>query len=56
MMSQTNKLPQSQVPWYIGTVTETLQAIQLCKDNEWDVIVSHRSGETNDSFIALPYF
>lgn len=39
-------------PNQIGTVTETLQAIQLCKDNEWDVIVSHRSGETNDSFIA----
>ncbi|HLW72783.1 MAG TPA: phosphopyruvate hydratase [Candidatus Babeliales bacterium] len=39
-------------PNQIGTVTETLQAIQLCKDNEWDVIVSHRSGETNDTFIA----
>jgi enolase len=39
-------------PNQIGTVTETLQAIQLCKENEWDVIVSHRSGETNDSFIA----
>ena len=39
-------------PNQIGTVTETLQAIQLCKDNEWDVVVSHRSGETNDAFIA----
>ncbi len=39
-------------PNQIGTVTETLQAIQLCKDNQWDVIVSHRSGETNDTFIA----
>lgn len=39
-------------PNQIGTITETLQAIQLCKDNEWDVIVSHRSGETNDTFIA----
>jgi len=39
-------------PNQIGTVTETLQAIQLCKENDWDVIVSHRSGETNDSFIA----
>ena len=39
-------------PNQIGTMTETLQAIQLCKENEWDVIVSHRSGETNDSFIA----
>ncbi|HJZ24084.1 MAG TPA: phosphopyruvate hydratase, partial [Candidatus Babeliales bacterium] len=32
--------------------TETLQAVALCKDNDWDVVVSHRSGETNDSFIA----
>jgi enolase len=39
-------------PNQIGTVTETLQAITLCKENEWDVIVSHRSGETNDTFIA----
>lgn len=39
-------------PNQIGTVTETLQAIQLCKDNEWDAVVSHRSGETNDAFIA----
>lgn len=39
-------------PNQIGTVTETLQAVQLCKENDWDVIVSHRSGETNDSFIA----
>lgn len=39
-------------PNQIGTVTETLQSIALCKDNNWDVIVSHRSGETNDSFIA----
>lgn len=39
-------------PNQIGTITETIQAITLCKDNDWDVIISHRSGETNDSFIA----
>ncbi len=39
-------------PNQIGTVTEALQAAVLCKDNNWDVVVSHRSGETNDSFIA----
>lgn len=39
-------------PNQIGTITETLQAIQLCKDNDWDIVVSHRSGETNDTFIA----
>lgn len=39
-------------PNQIGTVTETLQAIKLCKEYDKNVIVSHRSGETNDSFIA----
>lgn len=39
-------------PNQIGTISETLQAVLLCKDNNLDVIVSHRSGETNDSFIA----
>ncbi|MFH1832338.1 MAG: phosphopyruvate hydratase [bacterium] len=36
----------------IGTVTETWQAIKLSKDNNYTTVVSHRSGETNDSFIA----
>lgn len=39
-------------PNQIGTITEVLQAAILCKDNNWDIVVSHRSGETNDSFIA----
>lgn len=39
-------------PNQIGTITETLQSVALCRDNHWDVVVSHRSGETNDSFIA----
>ncbi len=39
-------------PNQIGTVTEALQAIALCKEHGMNVIVSHRSGETNDSFIA----
>lgn len=36
----------------IGTVTETLEAIHLCQDAGWNAIISHRSGETEDSFIA----
>lgn len=36
----------------IGTVTETVEAIRLCRDAEWGFVVSHRSGETEDSFIA----
>lgn len=39
-------------PNQIGTITETLQAIELCHEHALSVIVSHRSGETTDSFIA----
>ncbi len=39
-------------PNQIGTIAETIQAIQLCKNNNLNTIVSHRSGETNDTFIA----
>lgn len=39
-------------PNQIGTVTETLQAVKLCKANDVAIIVSHRSGETEDAFIA----
>jgi len=36
----------------IGTVSEALQAVKLAKDFNFKIIVSHRSGETNDDFIA----
>ena len=36
----------------IGTVTETLETIKLAKDNNYNTIISHRSGETDDSYIA----
>ena len=36
----------------IGTVTETLETIDLAYKNNYNVFVSHRSGETHDSFIA----
>jgi len=36
----------------IGTLTETLQAISMAKQAGFGVVVSHRSGETEDSFIA----
>jgi len=36
----------------IGTVTETLNAIRLADENGMNSIISHRSGETNDNFIA----
>lgn len=36
----------------IGTVTETLEAMRLCRDAGYGQMVSHRSGETTDAFIA----
>ncbi len=39
-------------PNQIGTVTETLQAVKFCYEHNKRVIVSHRSGETNDTFIV----
>jgi enolase len=36
----------------IGTVTETVEAIQLCRESGWRFVVSHRSGETEDTFMA----
>jgi len=39
-------------PNQIGTVTETLEAAKLAKSYGWKIMVSHRSGETCDDFIA----
>jgi enolase len=36
----------------IGTVTETIEAIELCRKAGWGYVISHRSGETEDAFIA----
>lgn len=36
----------------IGTLTETLEAIELAKKSKYTAVISHRSGETEDSFIA----
>ena len=36
----------------IGTVSETLATIQLCQKAGWNYIISHRSGETEDTFMA----
>lgn len=36
----------------IGSVTETIETIQLCQKAGWNYIISHRSGETEDTFIA----
>ncbi len=39
-------------PNQIGTLTETLDTISLAKENNIETIISHRSGETEDNFIA----
>lgn len=36
----------------IGTVSETVEAIRLCRKAGWGFVISHRSGETEDSFMA----
>lgn len=36
----------------IGTITEMLETIKLAKDNNYKTIISHRSGETEETFIA----
>lgn len=36
----------------VGTVTETLAAMTVCREAGWGQMVSHRSGETEDTFIA----
>jgi len=36
----------------IGTVTETIEAIRLCRQANWGYVISHRSGETEDCFIS----
>ncbi len=39
-------------PNQIGTLTETLETINLAKNNGYKTVISHRSGETEDTFIA----
>ena len=36
----------------IGTVSETIQTIDLCRQAGWSYVISHRSGETEDTFMA----
>ncbi len=36
----------------IGTVSETIDAIKLCQRAGWNYVCSHRSGETEDTFLA----
>ena len=39
-------------PNQIGTLTETINAINLAKDSGWTAVISHRSGETEDTIIS----
>ncbi|MBS5805035.1 MAG: phosphopyruvate hydratase [Acinetobacter sp.] len=39
-------------PNQIGTLTETMEAVLLASENNYSAVISHRSGETEDSFIA----
>lgn len=39
-------------PNQVGTITETIKVMKVLDDASWKAVVSHRGGETNDSFIA----
>lgn len=39
-------------PNQVGTISELLEIIKICRQANWKISVSHRSGETNDTFIA----
>jgi enolase len=39
-------------PNQIGTITETLEVVRIAMEAKWKIIMSHRSGETTDDFIA----
>ena len=39
-------------PSQIGTLTETLEAVRIAKTAGWSIVVSQRTGETNDDFLA----
>ena len=36
----------------IGTLTETIEAVELARNHHYSAVISHRSGETEDTFIA----
>lgn len=36
----------------LGTVTEAIEVVKMAKDAKWGVVISQRSGETDDSFLA----
>lgn len=36
----------------IGSVSESIEAVRMCRDNGWRYFISHRSGETEDDFLA----
>ncbi len=40
------------IPAQVGTLTETIECLKLARRHNYQIIVSHRSGETNDDFIA----
>ena len=39
-------------PNQVGTISATLSAIDLARNNDYNFMISHRSGDTNDYFIA----
>ena len=46
---------EDRFPPRIGTVSESIEAVKLCKTNGWGVMCSHRSGETEDGSPASQF-
>ncbi|KAI3738477.1 hypothetical protein L2E82_28510 [Cichorium intybus] len=52
LVSQLQTLTKNLNVNQIGTVTEAIEVVKMAKDAEWGVVISQRSGETDDCFIA----
>jgi enolase len=39
-------------PNQVGTLTDTFKAVKLAKENGYSIVVSHRSGETEDNYLS----
>ncbi|PIR43630.1 hypothetical protein COV24_01730 [candidate division WWE3 bacterium CG10_big_fil_rev_8_21_14_0_10_32_10] len=39
-------------PNQVGSITETIKAVKVAREKNWKIVVSHRSGDTNDDFIS----
>jgi enolase len=53
-VKEFSEMPADKTPManQIGTVTETMEAIHLCRQADWGFVISHRCRESEDLFMA----